>query len=235
MDSKEQPVVDCFNTAVKESEVFLSITRDAQLQKAASIKLGMVLEDVSKEKKVAILSGDENYANILLGCECVLRALIAEIKMWILLKQENPDEAWDQLIIAQMGSVAASRAHNGFSHLEHHFKRLEAIEQLVFPPQVFFSAGLLIKSQKCSICGMEYEDCEHLIGKPYMGEFCCVVAGEVALDHVSVVDFPADKRCRVTSFNEERGSRNRMTWKLEQSKGKIENNNQCAGIVLRAD
>ena len=74
---------------------------------------------------------------------------------------------------------------------------------------------MLVKYEECSICGHEYEDCEHLKGKPYMGKFCSVIVREVAeLDHVAVVDHPADKRCRVMKFTVEEGVRDRMTWRV---------------------
>lgn len=154
-----------------------------------------------------------------MGCECVTLALIAELKMWLLLKEENPDDAWDELINAQMAYVDAVRAHSGFNHLTQHSERLEAIEKLIFPPQVFVSSGIIVKNQECSICGKEYGDCDHLVGRPYMGKFCYIIARDMSLDHVAIVDHPADKRCRVKHFEVEGGTRNRMTWKIEPKAG----------------
>lgn len=34
-------------------------------------------------------------------------------------------------------------------------------------------------------------------------------------NHVAIVDYPADKKCRVVSFAAEGGKRNRMTWRIE--------------------
>jgi len=76
--------------------------------------------------------------------------------MWILLKEEKPDEAWDKLVSAQMAAADAVRAHMGFAHLETQAQRLEEIERLVFPRQVFVSAGIIVQHQECSICGNEY-------------------------------------------------------------------------------
>lgn len=104
---------------------------------------------------------------------------------------------------------------SGFAHLSEHNKKLEAIEELVFPPQVFISSGMIVGKQECSICGAEYGDCNHLVGKPYMGRFCYIIAKDLSLDHVSIVEHPADKRCRVQHFDVEGGTRNRMTWKIE--------------------
>ena len=49
-----------------------------------------------------------------------------------------------------------------------------------------------------------------------MGEFCYIIARDIELDHVSIVESPADKRCRVERFSVEGGTRNRMTWKFEK-------------------
>jgi len=218
MTKDVSPFVEEFNEAVKAAEVFLFIARDSVLQQETIDSLKQMLPRIASEKAKAVEAKNEGYANLLLGCECVTEALIAEINMWLLLKQEKPDAAWDQLIAAQMASVAAVRAHGGFSHLEHHNRRLEAIERLVFPPQVFVSSGMIVRRQECSICGMEYEDCDHLIGRPYLGKSCYIIAGDLELDHVSIVDQPADKRCRVQHFSVEGGDRNRMTWRVEKQK-----------------
>jgi hypothetical protein len=177
------------------------------------------LRQIASEKAAAVGSSDEDYANLLLGCECVARSLFAELQMWLLLKQEDPDAAWDQLIEAQGQALWAVRAHEGFKHLEHHHEKLQVIERVVFPPQVFLSAGLIVERQECSICQADYEDCEHIVGRPYMGEFCWRIARNVQADHVSFVEQPADKRCRVLAFEDEGGRRNRMTWRAESTEG----------------
>ena len=211
------PFLTEFNDTIKDTEVFLSIARASELQQDASEVLERLSPKIAEEKARGIATKDEDYANMLLGCECVARALIAELKMWILLKQEEPEAAWDQLVYAQNAFSAAARAHDSFSHLTFHNQRMEAIEQLVFPPQVFSSVALIVERQKCSICGDEYEDCAHLIGKPYMGEFCSVImGGNVEIHSVSIVENPADKRCRIQYFDVEDGNRNRMTWRIEK-------------------
>jgi hypothetical protein len=136
--------------------------------------------------------------------------------MWLRLKQDDPDAAWDQLVDAQGQTILAVRAHEGFRNLEHRHRRLEVIEQIVFPPQVFLSAGLIVKRQECSICQADYEDCEHIVGRPYMGEFCFRILQNAEAHHVSIVEEPANKRCRVLTFADDGGRRNRMTWRLEE-------------------
>lgn len=215
MNNNLPPFVSAFNTKVEEVEVFLSIVRDSALQLEAIENVLAIRESIAPEMAAAIENGNEDYANLLLGCDCVTSALVAELKMWLLLKEDKPDAAWDELVTAQMASVDAVHAHSGFAHLAAHNHKLEAIEHLVFPPQVFVSSGMVVGKQECSICGTEYGDCDHLVGKPYMGRFCYIIAKDFSLDHVAIVEHPADKRCRVQHFYVEDGMRNRMTWKIE--------------------
>jgi hypothetical protein len=174
------------------------------------------LVELRDEKRAAVAAQNEDLANLLLGYQCVATCLHAEITMWLLLKSEKPDEAWDSLVSAQMAAADAARAHPGFHHVTHQAERLEAIEKLVFPPQVFVSAGAIVRRQECSICGGEYGECGHLIGKPYWGEFCYILAKDIEFDHAAIVANPADKRCRILRFSVEGGERNRMSWKIEK-------------------
>ena len=226
MNNDHYSFIENFNMAIKNAEVFLFITRDSELQHSAIEDLKRLKDQMTALKTDAVDQRNENLANTLLGYECVVEALVAELEMWILLKQEDPNAAWDKLVTAQSASCGAIRAHEGFSHLVQHCQRLDDIERLIFPPQVFFSVGMLIKCQECSICGHEYEDCEHLKGRPYMGQFCGVIVREVTqLDHVAVVDHPADKRCRVTEFTAERGVRDRMTWRVRRDQDSQQDQN----------
>ncbi len=215
MNNNFSSFVSTFNTKVKEAEVFLSIARDSTLQQETIENLMAFNESIASEMATAIENENEDCANLLLGCTCVALALVAELRMWLLLKEGKPDAAWDELVTAQMASVDAVRAHAGFAHLAEHNRKLEAIENLVFPPQVFISSGMIVGKQECSICGAEYGDCDHLVGKPYMGRFCYIIAKDLSMNHVAIVEHPADKRCRVHHFDVEDGSRNRMTWKVE--------------------
>src|SRR6266481_2992539 len=150
-----------FNEVIKDGEILRSIARDSELQLQACRNLEQKILEVRNEKERAIEKQDEDYANCLLGCECSARTVLAELRMWLLLKDERPEDAWNELITAQDSLLAAMRAHSGFSHLIDAVKRLTAIEELVFPPQIFMSAGLVVRTQLCSMCGTDYEDCDH--------------------------------------------------------------------------
>lgn len=215
MNDEEQPFVGPFNEAIDEVEVFLWITRDSDLQRECIRTISALQSQAADLKKQAVEAKNESVANLLLGYERVFAALSAEINMYLLLKSGDPDSAWDSLVTVQMSIADALRAHSAFSYLTRKLRRLDAIEHIFFPPQVFVSTGMIVKRQNCSICSKEYEDCDHLIGRPYLGEICSVVVQDCEVDHVAVVDDPADKGCRALSFSTDEGMRNRMTWRVE--------------------
>ena len=207
--------IESFNAILADCQSLSCMARDSGLQRDACTELRSLLARASELKANAVAVGDEDSANLFLGFECAASSVYSELRMWLLLKEENPNEAWSALIDAQMAATSAARAHRGFMHLLHQHARLEAIEKLVFPPQVFLSAGWIVGRQECSICAAEYGTCDHLVGKPYMGRLCSIVARELQGNHVAIVKHPADKKCRVITFEVEGGKRDRMTWKIE--------------------
>jgi hypothetical protein len=207
--------IDIFNASVENAATLSLIVRDSDLQRGALAQLTALAANVEDWKRRAIAKRDENGANLFLGCECVIEALSAELNMWLHLKNSQPDDAWNSLVVAQMATRDAMRADSGFSHLEARAVRLVNIERVVFPDQVFLSVGLVVRHQECSICGAEYGECPHLVGMPYMGEFCRCILRDIAADHVAIVKEPANKQCRIVYFNAQGGKRNRMTWRVE--------------------
>lgn len=209
-----------FNEVIEKCEVMTFITRASNLQKKALVELKGLIRKVSKSKKIAIKAQNNDEANAYLSLECIALCLSCVIKMWLLLKEDKPDLAWIELINAQDHAISSYKAHAISSHIEGYIEHLYSIEKTVFPPQVFMSSGITAKEEECSICGECYEDCEHLIGKPYLGKFCHVVIKELSINEISIVNDPADKRCRVTHFSVPEGTKNRMTWSIEPNDDK---------------
>lgn len=207
-------LIDHFNKGIREAENFSCIARSSKFQIDQCLALDLLLHNATRIKREIAHRGEEEYANLFLGFECVIGAIRSELMMWILLKRDMPNEAWDRLVAAQMAYLDATRAHSGFAHCEVRLMELEQIEGHMFPPQVFTSAGFVSDWVDCSICGEQYAKCEHLRGKPYMGEFCEVIHRNPRADHVAVVKHPADKRCRVVSFNTKEGHRDKLSWEV---------------------
>ena len=237
MSSMNKQTIAELNFCIEECEGFNYITRDTELQKEVCSKLSTLTQRLAALKVTALLKGDEDAANLILGFECATRLLRSQITMWILLKAEQPDEAWRHLVDAQRAAGDAVRAHPGFAHLKQHLENLCAIEKLVFPPQVFTSMGIIVRRRTCSICGEEYGECTHLVGRPYKGEICHTFIAEIErVDHVAIVENPANKNCRVVEFGVPGGTRNRMTWKVEpatQTNGAQQTGSEItAGAIL---
>ncbi len=211
MNDEQIGFVRRVNETIRECERFLFITRCSDLQRRALDAINRDSEDVSKIKVRAIEKGDELYANVLLGMECVTVAIASELRMYLALKAQDPDAAWDHLVDAQNALAAASRVDEGFKHCRIRWEKLRAFENVVFPFQMFMSVGTIVKKIECSICGGDYDECEHLIGLPYMGKLCGSIVTSADLDHIAIVEEPADKRCRVMTFRSGGVERNGMT------------------------
>lgn len=213
MIEPDDEVIVEINAVLNDRLTLLSIARDSDLQRQAIIDLQHLFYRLAGLKSEYVTAGDEERANLILGFECVADCMQSELMMWLFLKMEDPEKAWDCLIQAQRAAGASVRTHPGFSRNEHHLARLEAIEKLVFPPQSFVSAGLLVDGQVCSTCGQDYESCSHVAGNPYWGEFCSICPVDVELDHGALVTNPDDKRCRVFWVEDDGVRRNKMTGK----------------------
>jgi hypothetical protein len=213
--SEKHSFIDDLNEAIGNLEVYNYITRDTDLQETACQQLAVLAKRIEALKQAAAERLDENMANILLGYECAVTFLSASISMWLLLKEGRPDDAWRRLVEAQQLVADAVRADPGFAHMEIHGRRLRAIEELIFPPQNFMSVGMIVRKRLCSICREEYGECDHLVGRPYMGRFCRTIVTEIEhMDHVALVSEPANKNARVVEFSVPGGRRNKMTWKI---------------------
>ena len=216
MGLRQDPLLSELDQQIAEAAKGLWITRCSDLQQRKVESLAVLRDHIDSRRQEARSEKREDRANLLLGYQCLAESLIAELRMWIGLKRGDPDAAWNDLVVAQQAASAARRAHARFAQLEDREERLDVIEQVVFPPQVFMSIGGTATAKTCSVCDRDYESCDHIAGRPYNGELCFSRIEALDLDHVAIVDVPADKHCRVTEFEVEGGRRNRMTWRIER-------------------
>lgn len=199
------------NDLIQDAQLMLFATYDAGLQRQMIVRLNDAMASLAAAKRMAVAERDEDRANMVLGFECVMTSLEYELRMWLYLKETEPDKAWTALVGAQDAAIYAARAHRGFSHLPHHLARLETLEHVLFPAQQFVSSGFVVGRQICSICEEDYDDCAHVATRPYWGEFCSVRQDAIAIDHLSLVETPASKLCRLTHAGFGKSRRNRMT------------------------
>lgn len=194
-----------YKSITDRAQKFLYITRDIDLQKQFKNEIEDLITETIEWKEYGVDQSDENLANQQLAFENILKALLAELNMWISFKKDDMHSAWDFLIDSQSHTRTALQAHKIAEPSESYAQRLHNIEKLLFPPQIFNSPGFLVKKAKCSICGKDYEECDHIKGRPYMGEICSRIIEDAELLEVSIVDVPASKKARMHQMTNENG------------------------------
>lgn len=243
MNDKVADFLETYSEVAERCQTLTFLPRDIKLQKSAVRDADELIHQAFEVHNEVVKEGDEEAANQLLALRCLTRSVRAELLMWIQLKKSNWNAAWHALVDSQEYARSSQAAHNLAKecNAENHLKKLESIEHLVFPPQVFNSPGLKVNEYSCSICGEDYEECDHLAGLPYWGRFCVRIYEDVeAAREVSIVDSPEDKKARVTHFSTEEGTvRNRMTW-AESDPDEVgmevkEEGMTTSGVVMTAD
>lgn len=194
-----------FNDTLHAGQRLCFLTRGKELQIAARDAFALMKAKAKQLKAQAIANEYEDAANALLSFEETAEAFINELNMWVALKEEKYAEAWDFLVEAQMAATNAMQAHHIADHLEGYIARLSAVEEIIFPNHGFLSIGGIVRKAECGICGQEYGTCDHLVGKPYMGELCYRRITEYELEEASLVTNPANKHCRVLRFTDTSG------------------------------
>lgn len=231
MNRKSNEIITKFIEAVPEFLAFCNMARAREYQLQTIKKLETIRETTTEIKKEAINYQEEDSANAMLSLEFIIEAIINELKMWIALKDDEPNSAWDYLIKAEFDMQTAMRAHriaiqfNKYSYNEH----LYALELHLFPRLKFLSTCMIIEMSKCSICGQEYGECNHIKGKPYMGQMCNrIITKTKESKEVSIVDEPADKRCRFFTTIDKDVKRDVMSWRIiKESSDEMGNNLGC--------
>jgi hypothetical protein len=205
-------IVDNFNMLFNRCARFCFLVRDSSFQESAIVELELYRKLLVREKELVQKRREENIANTILSLQFLVNALIAELRMWVSLKCDDPHVAWEHLIQSQNCIICAMRSHSIADDHLGYLERLEIVEQIIFPPQWFNSVGLIVEDSECSICGSEYGECSHIKGRPYNGDLCSRIIKRSRLLEVSVVNTPANKSCRAMSFSEGDTMRDIMTW-----------------------
>lgn len=189
-----------------ECERFAVLCRTASLHREHASKLRAMIDRAAALKSEAISFVAEEYANELLGYEGVLGALAHELEMYAAFKEDDAGAAWAHLVDAQMAAAQAVKAHPAMAFLERaYIPRLYALERLLFPTMMFLSTAFVVEDSECSICGKSYGDCDHIKGRPYMGQLCARVVTKASIREVSLVEEPASKHCRIEAVTDSDG------------------------------
>jgi hypothetical protein len=206
LSSEQFELLNEFNKLIKVSQNKAIFARGIEIQKEEMINLNNYLKLLQSKKLKYISEEREQDANFVLYLEMSVKTIHKELSMLINLKEDRMAEAWYDLIEAQIliGSVIRNHPLNGDS-LNGYLQRLDIYEKLLFPQMMFSSVGGIVKKSECSICGTDYDDCDHIKGKFYMGEMCCRIISEMELEEVSMVENPANKVCRALTFQDSNG------------------------------
>lgn len=213
-----------FESVANDAQALAFLPRDTTLQQEAVTKVQAFLGVLAKNKELAVSRQDDQSANTILSMELALLCVRSHIEMWVAAKEGAGEEAWDHLVSAQQFCDAAIRVRRqlgknyDLTGLENVRAALEAIETTVFPPQMFMSPGGTIDARECSICGGNYDDCDHIKGYAYLGKQCHTIIRDFHMREVSFVTNPANKRARVVQFEDGGKIRNKMTWRLEEKR-----------------
>jgi hypothetical protein len=191
-----------FNDVAEKAQNIAIFTRDLELQKNEVSAINLFIKKIELSMLNEGLTEEE--LNLLLFLKFTIESVLLEIQMIIFLKENKIDLAWSALIQAQNNiSIAAKNHPFDSNNLNEFINRLELYEKILFPKVVFASVGGIIKKTKCTICELEYENCDHMKGKFYFGKLCVREIHEIELEETSLVENPASKMNRqlTTTYN----------------------------------
>jgi len=184
---------------LNDAAKFCFIVRSREFQEEAIVNLKIIKEKNTGLKEKMILLEDEDSANALLSHENMIEALINELKMWVALKDNKPNDAWDFLVNAQNSARIAMSVHNILDYSHTYFNKLLSIEKFIFSNKFFFSLAYSSDAIICSICEKNYDECEHEENKAYMGKICLTKAKKKEIKSISLITHgnPKNKKNRV--------------------------------------
>ena len=118
--------------------------------------------------------------------------------LWKLISAGRYSDSWGVLQDAN-DALRFMRRSSGLT-LGSIVDQLAALESL-YPYKIFASAGWVVEKYECSICGNDIDsfECSHRKGELYRGKRAyAIVRNVLHMDHIALVEHPADKRCVIT-------------------------------------
>jgi len=181
-------------------------SRAVALQQSEIDELEHYIARIKQYKYWAINQADERLANLFFHCQCLLQSLQASLRVWVILKTDQPSDAWGHLIDAQE-YLDVSRKAKPDSNLAQFEERLRVMESALFPHQnIYNSPGFSETIGKCSICQQPFAMCNHIEGHVYMGQLCQRVDRKILnVYHGAFVRNPRDRRCILVKYSNDDG------------------------------
>lgn len=189
---------------LEQKLIYLFLTRDKKVFEEQLSLLTNLKSEIIETKSEFISQQNENEANKWLSIENICLSIIEGLNLFVKLKENDPDAAWNNLIAAQNHSHWSNNEYQLSGTIQRdcisHFNNIELV---LFPPQSFMSISMVSEKSECSICHKEFSECDHIRGEAYMGKACTEIATKIRdMHHVALVDHPDDKRCRVTHYGD---------------------------------
>jgi hypothetical protein len=173
-----------------------------EFQREHAEKLGALRNQLKKIRYEFIGQSNEPYANAAFRAQMLVSGVLNFVEMWVLVKQDEPADAWIKLVDAQKDFEIAQRILF-LEETQAILMHLLAVERVCFPPQTFLSSGYTYPEAFCSICNQQYGECDHIRGRIYMGQICRRRIPKSTVTESSIVFEPRDKRCRIAEYAED--------------------------------
>lgn len=174
-----------------------------------------VLDKILLLKNKAIANNDEKSANQLYLLQSIFYIQQNYVQMYNLLKN-NRDEDYEKSWIIREKIDIQMQIHRNSHYYNDNFAMIKFIDKVIkkykhlYPYKLFSSREMIIKKERCSICGKVRSirnSCGHIPGKIYMGQLCQSIVEDVELKGFAIVQNPEDDytflKIEGTKFNYE--------------------------------
>lgn len=95
---------------------------------------------------------------------------------------------------------AIGKPHSSLEEFTTQVTSEHAVQEILAGKLRGFSLGIKINSFRCSICGQDYEICDHIQGEVYNSEVARALGENIEVIDISLVDTPRDKGALITDF-----------------------------------
>ena len=178
---------------------------DELLQNAlARCKDTLSSSDDGKKKNAALLSGI-----LIRGIQDATQLFrLSSTEGWSM-DTSKIEDAWINLCDAQdrLSYVSTFTSLTKLAWLIDRLNAMDAEFMRVLGPGMYMSPEILVKKELCSVCQQDIKGCDHILGHLYAGVRCFGIAQDMALESISVVMNPKDRRCRIWPWRYKGGNR----------------------------
>jgi hypothetical protein len=179
----------------------LTATWSARQKAEVADDYDRLINDLAAAIDAAVATDSGDLANEWKKAQIFVRSLLAELRMWIAIKDDDAGLAWRCFCDAEDYARMSARWLPDFMPAQEQPQRLRDVERVCFPRQPFFLSTATIVAEDdmfCTICDQVYAECEHIVGNLYCGRIASRrITHMKSISEISFVDEPADKRCRV--------------------------------------